>query len=617
MKIRALFCSLLFTLSISASAEAPQWVEIRSPHFSVVTDAGEKRGREVAVRFEQMRAVFGALMTRAKVNLPIPLQIVAFHSSKEFKQFVPLWHGKPTQLAGLFQPGEDRCFIMLDLSVEDSFRVVFHEYAHQLMNGNVGQISDPWFDEGFAEYFSTIEVDAKQARVGKIAETPYQVLQQNGMMKILDLFRVRHNSAAYNESDRRGVFYAESNMLVHYLYDNQLIPKAAIYFDLTKNKDVPIEDAIQKAFGMTAPQFDKVLSSYVSSGKYRYFGIPTPSDIVSTGYSAIPFSAIDASALMADIHLHSPDYRDKAIAEFQDVLRTNPDNAAACRGLGYAYLRKHQYSEAGEYFRKAAQQDSKDPRVHYYSAMLMSREGSFASRADLPAVIKELETAIALDPNFADPYSMLGFALAYSGDAAKGLEAMQKAISLSPRNESYQFNLAQIYLMNRQLDQGIAILQALEKTQNPQLAARAQQSLEQAERMKETLQAANQRGGAVIIRAQESRESDDESSTSTPHQASNTETGGPVAVHQEAPKNIVPIKFIQGTITSVDCSTPPSAILNVLSGSKTWQMKVGDINHMLLFGADQFSCDWKKRKVLVNYREASADEGNVVSVEIQ
>ena len=210
MKIRALFCSLLFTLSISASAEAPQWVEIRSPHFSVVTDAGEKRGREVAVRFEQMRAVFGALMTRAKVNLPIPLQIVAFRSGKEFKQFVPLWHGKPTQLAGLFQPGEDRCFIMLDLSTEDSFQVVFHEYAHQLMNGNVGQIGDPWFDEGFAEYFSTIEVDAKQARVGKIAESPYQVLQQNGMMKILDLFRVRHNSAAYNESDRRGVFYATS-----------------------------------------------------------------------------------------------------------------------------------------------------------------------------------------------------------------------------------------------------------------------------------------------------------------------------------------------------------------------------------------------------------------------
>lgn len=67
----------------SAIAGEPQWLEVRSPHFSVVTDAGEKRGRDVAVKFEQMRAVFGALFTKANVNLPIPLQIVAFRNTKE------------------------------------------------------------------------------------------------------------------------------------------------------------------------------------------------------------------------------------------------------------------------------------------------------------------------------------------------------------------------------------------------------------------------------------------------------------------------------------------------------------------------------------------------------
>src|SRR5215831_10246341 len=91
-----------------AYADGPQWVEVRSPHFSVLTDAGEQRGRETAMRFEQMRAVFAALMTKANVNLPVPLEIVAFRSTKEMRQFAPLWQGKPTQLAGLFQGGEDR-----------------------------------------------------------------------------------------------------------------------------------------------------------------------------------------------------------------------------------------------------------------------------------------------------------------------------------------------------------------------------------------------------------------------------------------------------------------------------------------------------------------------------
>src|SRR5207302_5300712 len=152
----------------AAFAGEPQWVEVRSPNFSVVTDAGEKRGREVAMRFEQMRAVFGALMTKAKVNLPVPLQIVAFRNTKEMRQVAPLFNGKPTQVAGLFQGGSDRSFIMLDMSVENPWSVVFHEYAHQLMNGNLTGEFDPWFQEGFAEYFSSIEVDSKEARVGKI-----------------------------------------------------------------------------------------------------------------------------------------------------------------------------------------------------------------------------------------------------------------------------------------------------------------------------------------------------------------------------------------------------------------------------------------------------------------
>lgn len=81
---------LFFICSASAYADSPQWVEVRSPHFSVITDAGEKRGREVVFHFEQMRAVFAELMTKANVNIPVPLQIVAFRNRKEFKQVAPL-----------------------------------------------------------------------------------------------------------------------------------------------------------------------------------------------------------------------------------------------------------------------------------------------------------------------------------------------------------------------------------------------------------------------------------------------------------------------------------------------------------------------------------------------
>src|SRR5260370_147858 len=376
--------SIMAVLSavVQASAADPQWLEIRSPHFSVVTDAGEKRGREVAMRFEQMRAVFGALMVKANVNIPIPLQIVAFRNTKELRQIAPLWHGKPIQLAGLFQSGEDRSFIMLDMSVENPWTVVFHEYAHRLMNGILTAQVDPWFEEGFAEYFSSIEVDSKEAPVGKITNYEYEVLHQDGMMKIADLFKVRQNSSTYNETgDHRTVFYAESGMLVHYLFDNNLIAKLSPYFILKIDKGMPVEDAIQQSFAMSAAQFDKVLRNYASSGHFMYYPIPTPPNINAKEYAMKPLTALDGGAVIADIHLHSPDYHEKAISEFQEILKAQPDNPAACRGLGYAYLQKQDFGQAGVYFKRAAQADSKDPRVHYYSALLISREDSFGDPA--------------------------------------------------------------------------------------------------------------------------------------------------------------------------------------------------------------------------------------------
>jgi tetratricopeptide (TPR) repeat protein len=606
---RCLLLALTLSAVTIASASDPQWIEIQSPHFSVVTDAGERRGRETAMRFEQMRAVFGALMTKANVNLPIPLQIVAFRNTKELGQFAPLWNGKPVQLAGLFQSGEDRSFIMLDLSTENPWVVVFHEYAHQLMNGVLTARVDPWFEEGFAEYFSSIEVDGKEARVGKVPEYEYQALQHQGTMKVADLFRVRKNSPTYNESgSHRTVFYAESGMVVHYLYDNNLIPKLSSYFELKIDKNVPVEDAIQQSLGLSADEFDRALRTYVSSGRFKYFPIPTPSNIVSGEYVAKPLSAADSGAVLADIHLHSPDYREKAIAEFQQILSVEPNHAAACRGLGYAYMQKRDFTQAAEYFTRAAQADSKDPRVHYYSALLMRREGAFTRHSDLAEMIKHLDTAIALDPTFADPYMLLAFAQMYAGDPAQGLVTMQKAASLSPRNENYQFNLAQMYLNNQKPDPAIAILQGLSKGGNPELAEMSGGLLAQAQQFKGATQ------GEHGLDFGAGQENDGESAVNG---SVRIEKSSPAEAHVDTIPNQTPLNVLRGTIVSVDCSSPPVATLTVISGGQNWKLQVRDSKRVLVIGADSFSCSWRRQKVALHYRETGDAAGNVISIEVQ
>jgi hypothetical protein len=58
-------------------------------------------------------------------------------------------------------------------------------------------------------------------------------------------------------------------------------------------------------------------------------------------------------------------------------------------------------------------------------------------------------------------------------------------------------------------------------------------------------------------------------------------------------------------------------LLTVTSGKNTWKMTVPDRNHLVLIGADEFSCSWNKEKIAVNYRETAAGQGSVISLEIQ
>ena len=603
MPIAKLCLSLGFVIlcSLQSVAGEQHWVEIRSPNFSVIADAGEKRGRDVALHFEQMRSVFGTLMTKANVNLSVPLQIVAFRNSKEMRQMAPLFNGKPTEMAGLFQGGEDRSFIMLDMSVENPWSVVFHEYAHQLMNGNLSTRTDPWFEEGFAEYFASIEVDNKEARVGKIPEDTYRILQQMGTMRVVDLFRVQQYSKTYNESgSHRNVFYAESSLLVHYIYDNQLMLKVADYFDAVKNQKKTVEQALQQAFGMTPEQFDKVLHNYLQSGRFRYYPIPTPSGIVASKFSETPVSSADARAVLADIDAHSLDHHDRALSEFQEVLQTDPNNASALRGAGYSYLRRQDFDHARQYFQQAAERDSKDPRVHYYNALLLNRSGE-GQKSE--AVKKELEIAIGLDPKLADAYSLLAYAQAFSGEPEKGLATMKKAIELSPRNETYQFNLANIYIANRKVDEAIALLRKLSLSPNPEVVSHANSLLTQTESFKvraQSFQIANQ--SANVLRQRDSVGAHEQAAESAPAVAIVPST---------------PVRFLKGKLAAVDCSAAPQARLSVTSGGRSLKLNIQDSKHLVLIGADEFSCDWKNKNVSLNYRERPDGEADVVSLEVQ
>src|SRR5207302_1248974 len=70
---------------------------------------------------------------------------------------------------GFFLAGDDRNYIVLDLFADDSWHAISHQFAHLLLNYNYPP-TPGWFDEGFAEYFSSLRLENKQAQMGSDPE---------------------------------------------------------------------------------------------------------------------------------------------------------------------------------------------------------------------------------------------------------------------------------------------------------------------------------------------------------------------------------------------------------------------------------------------------------------
>jgi tetratricopeptide (TPR) repeat protein len=475
-----IFVFLLVYLYVLRSAAAEKsWFEIRSAHLSLVTDAGEKRGIEIVRGCERMRAVFARLMDRASTHDPAPLLIFALHNENELDGLGDVLASR-SRHSGLFLPGVDQAFILIDAS-GDPWHAAFHEYAHELLNANTSSRVQTWFDEGFAEYFSTFESNTQRVELGRVPVAQLQFLRANGkLMRLADLMRVNLNSQTYTQNGpRQELFYAESWLLVHYLFDHQLIGRAEPFFSLMASATT-LDAAIQKSFGMSTQKLEDELLAYAKGEKFRYFSLLFNRDDVDMHADAQPISQVTVAALKLDLRWHSKPDHSKSdaqayAAEYQSLLGREPQNVIALRGAGLAQLAMSNLESSFHYLRRALELKPGDPSSHYsLSLLLAAAEAAGVSEPDFATLEGEAEACIHLDPSFADAYRIAAFRWLRQGAFDRAEDAMRLAVALSPRTDTYKLQLADLELKKREYAPALALLQELRNSHNPEIASQAE-----------------------------------------------------------------------------------------------------------------------------------------------
>jgi hypothetical protein len=665
---------LLAVLAMSASAAEPSpWLEIHSTHFTVITDAGEKKGKEIALRFEQMRSAFAILLMKDRLNEPQPLTIVAFKNDQDYYQTAPLRQGQPIKVPGFFVPGQDQNFILLNLFEEESWRAVAHDFAHLILNYNYPPV-EGWFDEGFAEYFGSIRVDNKQVEIGGDPELtnlytedllenqkenrnpPKSLTELLGgqvWLALPDLLTMKHDSSTYSEATHHTLFYAQSWMTIHYLLHEKKLPETGTYFDLVENQHVPVDEAIQKAYGVTPAQFDEAVKNYFHSLTALFTALdaskqPNPPPNPPQPYrfpvtvgpedSAIiskPLRESDAHAFVAEIKTRIPDRREAGLRELQ-TLATAPEPGAASkpiskkaekndedapliattgneiahRALAWDRLTHAEFDAAAIELGDAAALNQRDMWVRYYLAVLKYRiaQAHHSDIQGLPNMMQDLRAVLDWYPEFADAYDLLAVARKVGGGTIAAMQAERAAMQLSPRNQEYAYHLAEIYIEAKNWQAARAQLDRLKTSSNPQVAAEAREQL---------TRLANEQKYGLSAASTAPKFSPQSSPFDVLDQDAAKRAAAQQASQTSAPADKRPAKFLQGRLVGVDCSQSPAAVLTVISGGTVLKLRTVDYKSLVLIGSDSFSCAWNDRNISVNYKPGGLSDGDLVSVELR
>lgn len=569
---KPLLLLVLAALPIGARGAAPAWIQVRSQHFSVVTDAGEKQGRHVADQFERMRWAFQALFPHMQVDPAAPITVVAVRNAKGFQALEPaayLGKGK-LELSGYFLHTQENNYILLRLDVENEehpYATVYHEYTH-LELGDAIEWMPLWLNEGLAEFFQNTELEDKTVRLGEPSRDNLLYLQQNRLIPLETLFRVDATSPYYHEEQKGSIFYAESWALTHMLetsdFENHS-NRLATYARLVSQHQDSVA-AAQQAFG-DLRKLQQDLDAYTRRATYQYFRLSTQ-PINEAAFQITPLSQPQADALRADF-LARIDRGNDARALIDTVLKADPDNVQARETMGYLAFREGRHDEAKKWYAEAVDLDSHDYLAQYYFGALSLMDGDTSGRVEA-----SLLKCIQLNPRFAPAYdAVAGIYARRSQNLDKAHQLIVQAVQLEPANVQYRINEANILIEQQHFDDAVRVLEAAQPAaKTPEAAEAIRIHLERIRQFRQQVEEQRRRIAAFQSQPDVPSQTTTAVTSTTGVQGqplqSITIPSGPPAIAHPTEKPHGPMLTARGVIQAVTCSAPAVIEFQLQSAAK-------------------------------------------------
>lgn len=440
------------------------WVEASSAHFRVVADVDADDARALAQELEQaLNAIDQVAFESARVPLA-PTTVVVFESESDFHAFQPaLVEGKFfRKLPNDLEPAR---VMLLHGSLARRSRIsCLHELTHDLFERNFGP-APPWLNEGWAQYFSTIEVEPDRVRVGValpqltftadsepfaarasdgttvLAMPVTQVVPPSQLLRLSrqEFYRAAELGQPSPEDELRETsLYLGAWAFVHMLHDGEEPYSSRFKQFLNGVRSERVNVAWARAFaGINEADLDRDFRRYLAKRELAVYEYGRRKEPQAEAIAVRTLPDSDVHVLWARLSSWQGDAGKLAKLDLDEAVKGAPKSAEARYFRGLCWLRARNFAAAEADLLGAEALAPNDPR--YLLATLALRvEEQRLSKDPLHAREAVLKAAQALTPVARTPLQLEALAATYLGfgQPAIALPFAERASQLAPIDSS-------------------------------------------------------------------------------------------------------------------------------------------------------------------------------------
>lgn len=262
---------------MAASPAMATPVKVESENITFYGDVDPQLAKKTVRDWEIYRRMVFALsgIDRPQADRE-KLTVYGFYDTSDLQDFI----GARGGIAGVYTNGPEGPIFLTSVNnkyTENGFseQVGLHEYTHHVMHALVTDGFPRWYDEGFANYLSTMEISDNVIRVGVPSAAHLRSIER-GFAEWISPQTVlgaidRYPSMSLRERKKGGItsFYAQSWLYVHYLRST---PKykgtLGKYVRLLDTPGVKPLEAFEQAHGVSVDDFHDEAVTYYRENKF-------------------------------------------------------------------------------------------------------------------------------------------------------------------------------------------------------------------------------------------------------------------------------------------------------------------------------------------------------------